>query len=328
MIRVLIAAVAVLAAPVAAFAEVAVKPSGNTLEITLSGRPFTVYRFGTDAPKPFFWPIQGPFGKPVTRAYPNLKDVDGEMKDHPHHRGLHFTHGEVGFADKPHVDFWAETAKSQGKIVHKSFDPAPAIVDGALVFGVRNEWLAPDGKKMLDEHARWKIVDLGDGAGLFSFHTTLTAADGAVSFDDTKEGSFSIRVATSMDEQKDKAGPRSTGERGRISNSDGKAGEKECWGRPADWVEYNGLVDGKRVGVAIFDHPQNNPRARWHVRAYGLFSANPFGSQSFAKSNPKSRLVLEPGKSLTLRYGVLVHAGDAAEGKVAERYRSYVGDSR
>jgi hypothetical protein len=321
-------ALTLLAAPAAALADIAYKQSGTTLEITAGGRPLTVYRFGTDAPKPFFWPIAGPFGKPVTRAYPNLKDVDGEMKDHPHHRGLHFTHGEVSFPGTPFADFWAESAKSQGRIVHKSFDPAPAIVAGALVFGVRNEWVAPGGAKMLDEHQTWKIVDLGEGAAMFVFKTVLSAVDGPVSFDDTKEGSFSIRVATSMDEQKDKAGPRSTGERGRIVNSDGKQTEKECWGKPADWVDYTGLVDGRRVGVAIFDHPDNKPRARWHVRAYGLFSANPFGSRSFARSNPQQHTAVEPGKPLTLRYGVLIHAGDAVEGKVAERWKSYLEQAR
>lgn len=324
MLRFALAAL-LFAAPAAALAEVAVKQVGATLEITAAGKPFTVYRFGTDAPKPFFWPVAGPFGAPVTRAYPNLKTVEGEEKDHPHHRGLHFTHGEVSFAGKAHVDFWAETAKSQGKIVHKAFDPAPAIKAGALEFGVRNEWFGPDGVVMVREHQWWKIIDLGDGAAMFAFKTTLTAADAAVSFDDTKEGSFSIRIATSMDEMKRKAGASSTGERGRISNSDGKVGEKDCWGKPADWVDYAGFVDGKRVGITIFDHPENAPRARWHVRAYGLFSANPFGSQTFAKSNPKSQVVLEGGKSLTLRYGVLIHAGDAAEGKAAERFKQFVG---
>ena len=48
---------------------------------------------------------------------------------------------------------------------------------------------------------------------------------------------------------------------------------------------YETAVEGKngwvcwvgRGWMAMFDHPANRPRARWHVRDYGLFSANPFG---------------------------------------------------
>jgi len=322
MLRIAIASVLLCAS--AASAQVAFKEVGTTLEITLAGKPFTTYRFGTEAPKPYFWPIMGPFGAPVTRAFPNVKDAPDEMRDHPHHRGLHFTHGEVSVAGKPHVDFWAETAKSQGKIVHLAFDPAPSVKDGVLTFGVRNKWVSPDGVELVNEIQQWVLSDLGNGEAMIRFSTTLSASGSAVTFDDTKEGSFSIRIPTSMDEQKDKAGPRSTGERGTIVNSAGGIGEKACWGKPADWVDYTGLVAGKRVGIAIFDHPGNEIRCRWHVRAYGLFSANPFGSKSFDKALPERKTPVDPSKTLSLRYGVVIHAGDAKDGKVADRFKQYV----
>jgi hypothetical protein len=310
----------------AATADVAFAEKGKTLEITVSGKPLTTYRFGNEdgAAKPFFWPVAGPHGDPVTRAFPNVKGVPGETADHPHHRGLHFTHGEVARPGKPWVDFWAESAKVQGKIVHKAFDPAPAASGGMLAFGVRNEWLAPDGETLVDEHTRWTITDLGNGEALFTAVITLAPAGGPVAFLDTKEGSLCFRVATSMDEKKAKPATPGLPTGGRIVGSGGATGEKECWGKPADWIDYVGPVAGKTVGVAIFDHPGNKPRVRWHVRAYGLFAANPFGSAAFNKANPKSELTLEPGQTLTLRYGVLIHAGDTKEGKVAERYAEFV----
>ena len=81
-----------------------------------------------------------------------------------------------------------------------------------------------------------------------------------------------------------------------------------------------------RIGIAIFDHPEN-PRhpTWWHVRDYGLFSANPFGVHDFEKK-PKHTgdYTLEAGKSLTFRYRFYYHEGDEVQAKVAERYSDYV----
>ena len=46
-----------------------------------------------------------------------------------------------------------------------------------------------------------------------------------------------------------------------------------------------------------------------HARDYGFLALNPFGRQAFTKQEP-SRVVVKPGESLKLRYGVLVHASD------------------
>ena len=60
----------------------------------------------------------------------------------------------------------------------------------------------------------------------------------------------------------------------------------ETWGKRAKWCDYHGPVEGKIMGVAILDHPQN-PRhpTWWHVRDYGLFAANPFGVHDFEKKS-------------------------------------------
>jgi hypothetical protein len=112
---------------------------------------------------------------------------------------------------------------------------------------------------------------------------------------------------------------------GHIVNSEGVR-DDETWGKRAKWVDYHGPVDGKNVGVAIFDHP-DNPRypTWWHVRDYGLFAANPFGLHEFEKK-PKGAgdLKIKAGDSATFRYRFYLHHGDEKEGKVAERYEEYV----
>jgi hypothetical protein len=104
------------------------------------------------------------------------------------------------------------------------------------------------------------------------------------------------------------------------------ARDEDTWGTRADWCDYYGPVEGKTVGVAIFDHPQN-PRhpTWWHVRDYGLFAANPFGRHDFEKLEDKSvgNLTVPAGKSITFRYRFYIHEGNEKEAKVAEKYAEY-----
>ena len=100
------------------------------------------------------------------------------------------------------------------------------------------------------------------------------------------------------------------------------------WGKRAEWCDYYGPVEGKIVGVAIFDHP-TNPRhpTWWHVRDYGLFAANPFGKHDFESikdDKTAGNLTVAAGKSITFRYRFYLHEGDEQQGKVAEKYQQYV----
>jgi hypothetical protein len=109
-------------------------------------------------------------------------------------------------------------------------------------------------------------------------------------------------------------------------NSNGKSGEKECWGYLADWCDYSGEIDGKIAGVAVFDDPGNASRACWHARGYGLMAANPFGRShaGFPARKGDSELVRIPkGGALKLRYGIYLHDGDASVGKTAQAFEDF-----
>jgi hypothetical protein len=113
---------------------------------------------------------------------------------------------------------------------------------------------------------------------------------------------------------------------GHIVNSAGVR-DGQTWGKRAEWCDYYGPVEGKTVGIAIFDHPQN-PRypTWWHVRDYGLFAANPFGQHDFESLPNKTagHLIVPAGKSVTFRYRIYLHEGDDQQAKVAEKYKQYV----
>jgi hypothetical protein len=277
--------------------------------------------------KPIFWPLNAPGGVPLTRNYP---PPEGQAKDHPHQKSAWFCHGDViaeGVELKEKikgvegVDFWSE-AKGHGKIVHVKFGPSRPP-DG-WVFSVFNEWQTGDGTKIMDEYSRIWLYHLGK-ARLIVVNIDLHASVCPITFGDTKEGCFGIRINDVINAEVAKKGKEAG--KGKIQNADGKIGEKECWGQRSAWCDYSGPIDGKVVGLAIFDDPKNLP-ACWHVRGYGLMAANPFGRDKHAKfpgvKGNNDLVKLKKGEHLHLRYGMLLHTGDAVSGEVAEHYKRFV----
>ena len=249
----------------------------------------------------------GPTDRTVTRHFP-MNDVPGETKDHPHHRSLWFTHGAVNG-----VDFWTELPK-HGTIRETS---RPTVASGSGFGMIRTEdaWVGPDGVAVCDDERVARFYDTHQ-ARVMDLDVTIKATHGPLTFGDTKEGTLGLRVASSMDVDR-KGG-------GRIVNAEGLQ-DAAAWGKPSTWVDYSGPVEGKTVGIAILNHPDSfRHPTPWHVRTYGLFAANPFGLHDFdPKAGVRGDHVLPAGQSLTFRHRIVLHAGDAAEGKVAQAYLAY-----
>jgi hypothetical protein len=108
-------------------------------------------------------------------------------------------------------------------------------------------------------------------------------------------------------------------------NSNGAHGEPAIWGKPADWVDYSGAIAGKTVGIAVFDAPASfRHPTTWHARAYGLFSANPFGRRAFTRDKSQDgSWTIPEGESITFRYRVVLYDGELPPARLAEMYREY-----
>jgi hypothetical protein len=297
-----------LAAPAGA-AEFELKKSDAGVKGALDGKPFTEYvtKSGQN-PRPILWPIIGPTGKAMTRAWPLESDVPAyEKKDHPHHRSFWFTHGDVNG-----VDFWSDDSKS-GRIVHREFT---AVTNDPPRIEAINDWLDRGGKKICED-VRSVAFGADDSRRWIDFRIAIKASEGPVVFGDTKEGSFGVRVHETMKVDAKKGG--------KIVNSNGLT-DGAAWGKPAAWVDYHGPVDGEHLGVAILDHPKSfRHPTTWHVRTYGLFAANPFGLRDFAggKGDANGSHTIEKGKTLELRYRVVLHRGDEKTGRIAEMFAEY-----
>ena len=110
-------------------AEVQVEKTDTGVVVKLGDQPFTTYVFKSGA-KPILWPVIGPTGKEMTRAYPLREGNKQEKTDHIHQRSFWFTHGNVNG-----LDFWAETAKPelQGRIEHNELVKAEGGSVGTII---------------------------------------------------------------------------------------------------------------------------------------------------------------------------------------------------
>jgi hypothetical protein len=276
----------------------------DKIDVDLKGKPFTTFYSGVEEWKPYLAPIRAASGTLVTRHFP-IEKVEGESKDHLHHRGLWFSYDDVNG-----TKFWENDPSyktpNRGKIVVKK-----AVLKGSVIEGVF-DWVDENGKTLLVETRRMTFRADADSR-IIDFDITLTA-NGKIVFGDTKEGAFAIRLADALGEKNG----------GKMVNADGLSGMKDVWGKRSNWVDYSGAIDGEKLGVAILDHP-SNPRhpTYWHSRDYALFALNPFGQHAFDPSQPESHWELESGKSLRFRWEVIVHPGDAVSAHIADLYQSF-----
>ena len=278
------------------------------VNVMLDGKLFTTYRIQSGN-KPILWPVIGPTGTEMTRAYPMKEGIKGESSDHEHHRSFWFTHGDVNG-----ISFWGEGEES-GQIVHREFIQIAGGEKGKLV--TRNDWISKDGAKQCEDE-RTHIFGATAKSRWIDFKVRISAGENPIRFGDTKEGCFGVRVAGPLKVEA-KLG-------GKIVNSRGQT-NKMAWGQPAEWVDYHGHLEGQPVGIAIMNHPSSFRHPTWwHVRTYGLFAANPFGLKAFVDSDRDGSHTVEAGESLTLRYRVVFHRGEVTAADVGATYEAYASE--
>lgn len=282
----------------------------GVVKVLAGGQPFTELDYKKYA-KPVLTTLTGPTGVNLLRNWPMRDATEGEEKDHPHHKGLWFTHGSVNG-----VDFWAENAKA-GKIVVTSV-PKVTQDHEAILIETAERWNAPDGRKVCSSIT---LIRAGlDGEDRYIDYTIIIhAGEGDVTFGDTKEGTMGIRSHPALNLKGKVATARA------VNSEGGK--DAAIWGKKARWVDYTGQVEGKTVGIACFDAPGNlRHPTTWHARDYGLIAANPFGLHDFDKKTNAAGAgnhTIKKGESLTLRYLWLFHKGDTEEAKIEERWKKW-----
>ena len=278
----------------ASLTEVRVVQNPTSVVVTIDNQPASTFMYGESVTKPYLWPLRTAAGVEVTRHWP-MQDVEGDPHDHPHHRGAWFAHSQVnGF------DFWnsdpSYRMKNMGHIVVDRIVKLTSAAHTGSIYADLS-WHDPGGKELIDET---RVMTFTDGSPReIDFDITLTARTDIV-FGDDKDGVFGIRLAHELQEPA-----------GKMTASSGCHQEKECWGTRADWLDVSGTIEGRAVGITVFDDPAN-PRhpTYWHARGYGLLGANIFGVKAFSRdTTADGSMQLKSGKSLRFRYRVVLHDG-------------------
>lgn len=293
----------------------------NEVEVFVDGKLFTIYRYPPDKEKPFLFPVYAPDGSIITRGYP-IEPRKGERVDHPHQFGIWFTHGNVN-----HLDFWGNSSAiptdqkdSYGHIVLRRIIKAENGPSGTLE--ILADWDDNKGVQVLEEHTSY-VFSGNEISRTIDHIITLTALNGPVTFYDTKEGLFAIRVDRAFEMPSnekliftdDKGNPTTveaidnTGVTGMYTSSGGLKGDA-VWGTRNEWIWLSGIKNNVPISMAIFDHPKNTGfPAYFHARGYGLFSINNLGQKGYDANQPERDITIAKGESLTLRHRFFVQSG-------------------
>lgn len=286
------------------------QPENGRIVVNYSGFLQTIYHYGAHDFKPRFYPITVPCAKvgdmqDFETQYPK-SITDDSPPDHIWHRSLWYACGDLNG-----VDFYLENG-GEGRTVHQRFSD---VFSGPVFGGFRQElsWIAPDGKRMLNDERRFMMYRRKGVERVFDIEAKFTALDEPATFGQTNENALPlIRVADPIDEW----------DGGQITLDGGIIGGTDGVGKRAKWADCSGPLirkPGKEPewwGIAMFDHPlnRNHPNA-WFARSYG-----PLGTNLPFFDGP---LTLEPGASWYLRHRIVVHDGRADVSKLESHWQIY-----
>lgn len=302
--------------------------TGKRVEVSVDGQPFTAYIYpGPDIlKKASLYPVHTAQGTLITRGWP-MDPRPGERIDHPHHVGVWLNHGDVNG-----YDFWNSsnavdrTKNKYGDIIHTGITSMKSG-KGKGELEVTADWVSQDGATFLKEKTTYIFRATGDER-IIDRITTLTANED-VTFHDSKEGFFGMRLARQLEHPSNKpdvfidangiatkvTAMNNDGVTGSYQNKEGVKGD-DVWGKRSAWVDLEGKIDNEDISVAILDHPSNlGYPAYWHARGYGLFAVNPMGDKEYTSGKePARNKQLKKGESMTVRYRLVVashHLNDA-----------------
>ncbi|MEX2112961.1 MAG: PmoA family protein [Pirellulales bacterium] len=258
----------------------------NRLQVIVGGQPLATYVWrDPDIQRPYMAHVRTLSGVQVSRNHPPVEGAD--RTDHAtFHPGLWMAFGDISGAD-----FW----RNKASVIHKGFSEAPHADGRSGGFAVKNAYVS-EGKTLCTETCRVRF-ELRPGGTIITWDSSFTG-ESEFAFGDQEEMGLGVRVAT----------PLAVKSGGRIVDNENRANEAQVWGKTAEWCDASGTIDGQDVGVTLMSDPKNFRRPWIHARDYGLLVANPFGEKAFTQG-PKSRVVVRPGETLRLRFGVFVHAG-------------------
>ncbi|MCP4642997.1 MAG: hypothetical protein GY851_21305 [bacterium] len=311
----------VLGVALTGHAEFKLEDDGKALTVVEDGKPVLTYKYArVDPPenvsKERYWrmsyvhPLYGLDGDVLTQDFPD---------DHRHHRGIFWAWPHCSVGDR-RMDTWAIDK------VRELFDEwlVRETTEGFARLGVQNLWKF-DGEDVAQVRERVFItVYPADEAG--------RAVDFVLQFQNVSNEVVTFLGATDIDKKVDAKEAKGYGgfcvrpDKGRkpLSFTSAMGPQKDdVLSLDTPWVDVSMPIkpEGASSGFAIFQHPDNPgyPHPGWILRNYGFLGA------SWPRNDPYT---LQPGEYVELRYRLYVHRGGADEGKVADRFQTFLDEAK
>jgi hypothetical protein len=278
--------------PVSAAKITAIKV-GSKINVTIDGKYFTSYIFSDDEKYPFFYPVNGLVSGGSVTSMRNA--------EYPHHSSLFFG------CDLVNGGNWWQEGLERGRIISVN---AEILKQGGDTVIISDEciWSRPGVVSPITDRRKFIIT---------SPSTTTTQIDAAIEMEmltdvtikKTNHSLFSVRMAADL----------SVKNGGTMINAEGIKNEKGTFGRRSPWIDFYGKRGDEVEGIVIMQHP-SNPwyPSPWFTRDYGFMSPTPMNWPENDKDT-----FMKKGTVLTLRYRVLVHAGDYKEAKIAVAFEKF-----
>lgn len=271
---------------------------GQFLSFTVDGTERLGWHFGTDYPRPFFYPVIGSSGRSLTRmGHPSAAN-------HDHHKSFWWGHRSIRG-----VNFWEERGDRQQIRQEEWLHYQDGDEFGGMA--VRLGWFDAQNTKVMDQQLLAMLFPLANDELWLELQTEFTSRIPNLEIGQTNFGFLGLRVAASI--SKHYGG-------GRITSSLRRVGERANFAAQAPWMDYSGpITNESEEGITWFDHPTNpHYPTSWHVRDDGWMSA----AFSLRQAYRLNRV-----RPLRLRYGFHIHR-HAVDHDIAERQRQRFADSR
>ncbi len=257
---------------------------GPQIWIRLNNRPLTCYRAHRSQKYPYMYPLTGPVS--------GLSLTDETTLPYPHHRSLFFGCDKVNGGNYWQEGYETGQILSKGPKIEKTSKSAVEITDEC-------EWQKPGGPVIMRDRRQITIRVPNEKLRFIDWDIEWIAVEN-ITIPNTNHSLFSMRAALDITP---KGG-------GTLVNAQGDTGEKGTFQKKSAWCGFHGkrsAAGGGVEGIAIMDDPSNPwGLSPWFTRDYGFASPTPFNFQ-------EKPWKLEAGKSVKMRYRVVLHAGDPKE---------------
>ncbi|MBD3378816.1 hypothetical protein GF406_27565 [candidate division KSB1 bacterium] len=265
------------------------------VQLRWENMPLMVYRAKPAQKYPYFYPLNG-LGS-------GMSLTTESALPYPHHRGLW-----LGCEPMNGGDYWADNGLESGHIKSIGLDLGATTSQSAEILD-RCHWVRQGAPSPLSDEREFKVTVLNDKVWVIDADLKIKANQD-IEIERAKHSFFAIRAASDI----------SCTYGGTLENSEGGQGAEGTYGKEARWCGYY----GKRrynadvvEGISVMTHPDNPWKPIWFTREYGHLSPSPL---NFLEEPWR----LAKGKTLQLKYRVVMHVGSPQEADLESVYKQWI----